>query len=66
MIHSQQAQFSISLIKRRWFKLEIYDNLESFNDLNITYIDANGNSHITQSSTILDVLRKEDSIDDIN
>ncbi|GBC42133.2 hypothetical protein RIR_jg9697.t1 [Rhizophagus irregularis DAOM 181602=DAOM 197198] len=73
MIRSQQAQFSISLIKRRWFKLETYGNAfndsENSSNLNIqkhAFMDVNGNLSHIDSSTILDVLRGEDSMDDIN
>ena len=66
MIRSQQAQFSIFLIKRRWFKLEIYNDSENFVQKQ-AFMDVNGNlSYATQSSTILNVLRNEDPIDDIN
>ncbi|CAB4424054.1 unnamed protein product [Rhizophagus irregularis] len=73
MIRSQQAQFSISLIKRRWFKLETYGNAfndsENSSNLNVqkhAFMDVNGNLSHIDSSTILDVLRGEDSMDDIN
>jgi len=36
MIRSQQAKFSISLIKRRWFKLEVA------NQFNYTGTENNG------------------------
>jgi hypothetical protein len=81
MIRSTKAQFSISLIKRRWFKLENQisslndDELNNFetDDLSVTdpiervFMDINGNLlSITQSSTVLDVLGEEGSMDDIN
>ncbi|CAB4475580.1 unnamed protein product [Rhizophagus irregularis] len=73
MISSQQAQFSILLIKRRWFKLETYGNAfndsENSSNLNIqkhAFMDVNGNLSHIDSSTILDVLRGKDSMNDIN
>ena len=42
MIRSQQAQFSIFLIKRRWFKLEIYNDSENFVQKQ-AFIDVNEN-----------------------
>jgi hypothetical protein len=81
MMRSTTAQFSISLIKRRWFKLE--NQISNLNDdelnnsetddssvadpIERVFMDINGNlSSITQSSTVLDVLGEEGSMDDIN
>jgi len=77
MIRSTEAQFNISLIKRRWFKLEnqfddsTNDNCEIGNNNNHVqqgFIDINGNiSYTTQlSTTVLDELRKEDSTEVID
>ena len=75
MIRSKQAQFSISLIKKRWFKLEVNEdqlsNSRICNNLNARqeqeYIDVNGQSSYTNESSILDELRNDAYfIDDIN
>ncbi|GET66723.1 hypothetical protein GLOIN_2v1885686 [Rhizophagus irregularis DAOM 181602=DAOM 197198] len=53
----------------RWFKLEIYGNTfndsENFSNLN-AFMNVNGNLLHVQLPTILDVLREENSIDNIN
>ena len=60
MIRSQQAKFSIFLIKRRWFKLEVANNLETnyngFNSQEQTFMDINGQLSLMNSSTILGTL----------
>ena len=72
MIRSKQAQFSIFLIKKRWFKLEVNENQLSnskiYNNSNAQeqgFIDIDGQS--SKESTILDGLRDDlYFIDDIN
>jgi hypothetical protein len=70
MIRSKQAQFSISLIKKRWFKLEVDDNrLNTIcNNLNAQeFVDVNGQSSHAKESTVLDELRDDSYlIDEIN
>jgi hypothetical protein len=61
MIRSKQAQFSISLIKKRWFKLEVNDNQSSSPEICNTqeqeFVDVNGQSSYVKESTVLDVLK---------
>ena len=63
MIHSQQAKFSISLIKRRWFKLEVTNNPETnyddFNSQDQEFMDINGQLSLTHALTILSTLRED-------
>ena len=71
MIRSQQAKFSIFLIKRRWFKLEVANNLETnyngFNSQEQTFMDINGQLSLMNSSTILGTLREDSKdITDVN
>src|SRR5438034_5013774 len=66
MIRSQQAKFCISLIKKRWFKLEITNNYNDFNSQEQTFIDINRQPSSMHSLTILSTLRedlKDTSID---
>ncbi|RIB09947.1 hypothetical protein C2G38_2146300 [Gigaspora rosea] len=77
MIRSKQAYFSISLIKKRWFKLEVNQinaelDIEDSDNPNCQeqeFIDITGqHSCITQSSTILSIFREdlEDKTNDVN
>ena len=70
MIRSKQAQFSISLIKKRWLKLEVNEsqlsNPKTHNNLD-EYVDVNGQSSCIKESTVLDELRDDSYfINDIN
>ena len=73
MIRSKQAQFSIFLIKKRWFKIENenqWGNSETcnnFDNQNQEFVDINGQSSYAKESTVLDELRNDSYlIDDIN
>ncbi|GBB98119.1 hypothetical protein RclHR1_03140018 [Rhizophagus clarus] len=73
MIRSKQAQFSIFLIKKRWFKIESENQLgnpetcNNFDNQNQEFVDINGQSSYAKESTVLDELRNDSYlIDDIN
>ncbi|CAG8580299.1 19576_t:CDS:2 [Dentiscutata erythropus] len=75
MIRSTETQFNISLIRKRWFKLENQsdnDNSEAKSSLicvEQVFMNINGNFSyidISQSLTVLDILRNKGSMDDIN
>jgi hypothetical protein len=54
MIYSKQAKFSISLIKKWWFKLKVTNN--DYNDYNSqeqAFMDINGETSLMHSLTIL-------------